>query len=139
VITIRNSFILEPIMNAQERQVIDELFDRLREVEQREVPREPVAEAHICSRIEAQPNAPYYMAQAIIVQEQTLHYAQARIEELGRELASRPAGGGFLSNIFGGSQPQTGPQPHPDNMQGQPPGIVNRPSRRRRPWVLPAA
>jgi hypothetical protein len=117
-------------MNAQERQVIDDLFDKLREAERQSGPREPVAEAHIRSRVEAQPAVPYYMAQTIVMQEQALYSAQARIEELERELASRPAGGGgFLSSLFGGGQPQMPPQPRPDNMQGYPPGTVNGPSK----------
>jgi len=112
-------------MNPQERQIIDDLFDKLRHVEQQSGPREPNAETHIRSRIERQPGAPYYMAQTIVMQEQALQTAQARIAELEDELARRPAGGGFLSGLFGGgSQPQPRPpQRPPDNMQGMaPPG-----------------
>jgi uncharacterized protein len=112
-------------MNTQERQIIDDLFDKLRQVEQQAGPREPNAETHIRSRIERQPGAPYYMAQTIVMQEQALQTAQARIAELEDELARRPAGGGFLSGLFGGgSQPQPRPpQRQPDNMQGMaPPG-----------------
>lgn len=122
-------------MNTQERQVIDDLFDKLREAERQSGPREPTAEAHIRSRIESQPGAPYYMAQTIVMQEQALQAAQARIEGLERDLASRPAGG-FLSSLFGGGQPQT-PQPRPDNMQGYPPGTVTGPSRPGAPWGAP--
>ena len=39
-------------MNTQERQIIDDLFDKLRQVEQQSGPREPNAETHIRSRIE---------------------------------------------------------------------------------------
>src|SRR5215207_8519231 len=112
-------------MNPQERQIIDDLFDKLRHVEQQVGPREPNAETHIRTRIERQPGAPYYMAQTIVIQEQALQNAQARIAELEDELARRPAGGGFLSGLFGGgSQPQPRPpQRPPDNMQGMaPPG-----------------
>ena len=113
-------------MNTQERQIIDDLFDKLRQVEQQSGPREPNAETHIRTRIERQPGAPYYMAQTIVMQEQALQNAQARIAELEDELARRPAGGGgFLSGLFGGgSQPQPRPpQRQPDNMQGMaPPG-----------------
>ena len=54
------------------------------------------------------------------MQEQALQTAQARITELEDEVARRPAGGGFLSGLFGGgNQPQTRPpQRQPDNMQG---------------------
>lgn len=109
-------------MNTQERQVIDDLFDKLREAERQSGPREPTAEAHIRSRVEAQPGAPYYMAQTILMQEQALHHAQARIEEIERDLASRPAGGGFLSSLFGGAQPQ----PPRGGMHGYPPGSGNQ-------------
>jgi len=107
-------------MNTQERQVIDDLFEKLRHVADQAGLREPVAEAHIRSRIEAQPGAPYYMAQTIVMQEQALLTAQARIAELEDELARRPAGGGgFLSSLFGGAsppQPSRLPQREPDNM-----------------------
>ena len=113
-------------MNPQERQIIDDLFDKLRQVEQQSGPREPNAEGHIRSRIERQPGAPYYMAQTIVMQEQALQTAQARIAELEDEVARRPAGGGgFLSSLFGGGgQPQPRPpQRQPDNLQGMgPPG-----------------
>ena len=111
-------------MNPHERQIIDDLFDKLREVEQQSGPREPIAEAHIHSRVQQQPGAPYYMAQTILMQEQALQTAQARITELEDELARRPAGaGGILSSLFGGGgQPQSRPpQRQPDNMQGMAP------------------
>src|SRR3954454_15206688 len=90
-------------MNPHERQTIDDLFDKLREVEQQSGPREPMAEAHIRSRVQQQPGAPYYMAQTILMQDQALQTAQARIAELEDEVARRPVGGGFLSGLFGGS------------------------------------
>ena len=34
-------------MNPHERQIIDDLFDKLRDAEQQSGPREPIAEAHI--------------------------------------------------------------------------------------------
>ena len=125
-------------MNPQERQTIDDLFDKLRQVEQQSGPRESLADSHIGSRIERQPGAPYYMAQTIVMQEQALQNAQARITELEDELARRPAGGGgFLSGLFGGgSQPQPRPA-QPDNMQGiarpggrsETPGMAAQPGR----------
>ena len=126
-------------MNTQERQVIDDLFDKLREAERQSGPREPAAEAHIRSRVEAQPGAPYYMAQTILMQEQALHHAQARIEEIERDLASRPAGGGFLSSLFGGAAPQPprgGPMPGqmPGQMQGYQPGMGSSGPRAGGPW-----
>ena len=120
-------------MNTQERQVIDDLFDKLREAERQSGARDPAAEAHIRSRIDAQPGAPYYMAQTIVMQEQALHHAQARIDELERDLSSRPAGGGFLSSLFGGGAPQAQP-PRGGPMHGYPPAMDSGPPRAGAPW-----
>ncbi|MGE0315727.1 MAG: DUF2076 domain-containing protein [Lautropia sp.] len=89
-------------MNLQERRVIDDLFDKLAQAERQAGPREPEAEGHIRSRIQAQPGAPYLMAQTIVMQTHALEAAQARLAALEAELAQRPAGGGFLSGLFGG-------------------------------------
>ena len=82
-------------MNPHERQIIDDLFDKLRDAEQQSGPREPIAEAHIRSRVQQQPGAPYYMAQTILMQEQALQTAQARIAELEDEVARRRLGVAF--------------------------------------------
>jgi hypothetical protein len=90
-------------MDGTERQVIDELFGKVKEAETASGPRDAQAEARIREHIAAQPAAPYYMAQAIVIQEQALAAAQGRIEELEAELARRPASsGGFLGGLFGG-------------------------------------
>ena len=61
--------------------------------------------AYIRDQIARQPGAPYYMAQTIVVQEQALNAAQARIEELERQVASRQgSGGGLFSGILGDSR-----------------------------------
>jgi len=94
-------------MDDTERQVIDELFGKVKQAEAGSAPRDAQAEARIRQHIAAQPAAPYYMAQAIVVQEQALTAAQGRIEELEAELARRPASsGGFLSGLFGGGDRQ---------------------------------
>jgi hypothetical protein len=95
-------------MDRNERQVIDELFAKLGQAEKKGGPRDAQAEAHVRQSVERQPAAPYYMAQAIIIQEQALAAAQARIQDLERELEERPAGGGFLSGLFGGGTPSRG-------------------------------
>lgn len=93
-------------MDSTERQVIDELFGKIRQTEARSGARDPEAEARIRSHVAQQPAAPYYMAQAIIVQEQALAAAHARIEQLERQL-SQSSAGGFLGGLFGagGSRP----------------------------------
>jgi hypothetical protein len=113
-------------MDHQDRQAIEQLFGKIAQVEGQAGAPDAQAAEFIRSRINQQPNAPYYMAQTIVVQEQALSAAHGRIQQLEQELASRPAGGGgFLSGLFGGGQSR--PQPHqsyqPQPMQGMPPGM----------------
>jgi hypothetical protein len=89
-------------MDTTERQVIDDLFGKLRQVEEQTGPRDPEAETHIRALVARQPAAPYYMAQTIVMQEQALATAQARLQDMEGELKARPAGGGFLAGLFGG-------------------------------------
>jgi hypothetical protein len=98
-------------MDQRERQIIDELFGKLRQVERQAPQRDAEAEAHIRQQVSGLPAAPYYMAQAILVQEQALANMQTRVQELERQLAERSAGGGFLSGLFGGGPQQTAPAP----------------------------
>lgn len=97
-------------MDSNERQVIDELFGKIRHAENQSGSRDAAAETYIRDQVARQPAAPYYMAQAIVVQEQALAASQARVQELEQQLAERPAGGGFLSGLFGGS-PAPAPAP----------------------------
>jgi hypothetical protein len=96
-------------MDQTEKQVIDGLFDRLRQAEHGSGPRDAEAERHIANLVSQQPAAPYYMAQAILVQEHALKTAQERIAELEGEIKEAPsvaAGGGFLGGLFGGNPAQ---------------------------------
>ncbi|RWM95649.1 MAG: DUF2076 domain-containing protein, partial [Mesorhizobium sp.] len=88
-------------MDRNDQQVIATLFEKLANVEQQTPPRDAEAERFINDQIARHPGAPYYMAQTIIVQEQALNAAQARIEELEQQAQS--AGGGLLGGLFGGS------------------------------------
>ena len=88
-------------MDHTERQIIDELFGKLRQAETQAGPRDGQAEAHIRDQIARQPAAPYLMAQTIVMQEQALAASQARVEELERQARQRPSGG-FLGGLFGG-------------------------------------
>lgn len=100
-------------MDSTERNVIDDLFEKLRLVEQKTAPRDHQAEAHIHTLVARQPAAPYYMAQAIVMQEQALAAATDRIAEMERERAARPVGQGFLGGLFGGGEsPASGRRPH---------------------------
>jgi hypothetical protein len=55
----------------------------------------------LAARIARFPAAPYYMAQAVIVQQQALEEAHARLQDLERQLEERSSGG-FLGALFGG-------------------------------------
>jgi hypothetical protein len=115
-------------MDHQDRQAIEGLFAKLGEVQRQSDARDAEAEAFIRSRIAAQPGAPYFMAQTIVVQEQALNAAQERIAELEHALSSRPAGGGgFLASLFGGGRPQAQRRPRPISGMGSPmtPGMAN--------------
>lgn len=115
-------------MDANERRVIDELFGKLEVAERQGGPRDAEAEALIGERLRRQPAAPYYMAQAIVFQEEALRQTQGRIQELEAELAARPAGGGFLGGLFGGGEPaqnpRTRPQPSPMAAYRERPGFL---------------
>lgn len=108
-------------MNSDERNLIEGLFQRLRQAETQSGPMDAEAEKLIQGLIAQQPAAPYLLAQVVLVQEQGLQNLQGRVEELERELANRPQGGGFLGGLFGGrtqtAQPATPsrPQPATDN------------------------
>ena len=86
-------------MEAQERDLISGLFDRLRPFDAQ--PRDPEVERLIANFVVRQPSAAYLLTQTVLVQEQALKAAQARIAEL----ESKAAGGsGFLA-----SAPSIGP------------------------------
>jgi hypothetical protein len=114
-------------MDHQDRQAIEQLFGKFAQVEGQAGAPDAQTADFIRAQIARQPNAPYYMAQTIVVQEQALSAAQGRIQQLEQELASRPAGGGgFLSGLFGGGQAR--PQPHqsyqPQPMHGMQPHMA---------------
>jgi hypothetical protein len=96
-------------MTPQERQLIDDLFDRLAKVES--APRDPEAAAAIAQGLRKAPNAVYALVQTVLLQDEALRRANGRIQEL--EAAGAPAqnqSGGFLDSmretIFGQSQPR---------------------------------
>lgn len=93
-------------MDRNDTQAIEQLFGRLAAVEQQSPSRDAEAEAFIRERIARQPGAPYYMAQTIVVQEQALETAQARIEQLEAQIAETPRqSGGVFGSLFGDSRP----------------------------------
>ena len=93
-------------MTPQERQLIDDLFDRLAKLES--APRDPEASAAISQALQRAPNAVYALVQTVLVQDEALKRANARIEELQHAQAPQQGqSGGFLDSmrdsIFGSS------------------------------------
>ena len=130
-------------MTPQERQLIDELFDRLAKLES--APRDADAVSVIAQGLRNAPNAIYPLVQTVLVQDEALKRANSRIQDLEQALAAgqgQSQSGGFLDSmrdkIFGqearapsrGSVPNV-PPPLPENrpvwnsgqaMQQVPPG-----------------
>jgi hypothetical protein len=111
-------------MTPQERQLVDELFDRLAEMER--APRDPEAAAAIAQGLRGAPNAVYALVQTVLVQDEALKRANARIEELEAGGApEQPPSGGFLDSvrdtIFGQGQPRGSvPNVRPPEIPGRP-------------------
>jgi hypothetical protein len=89
-------------MQAQERELIAGLFDRLQPFESQ--PRDLEAEALIKDFAAHQPAAPYLLVQTVLVQEQALKAAQERIAELEAKAGASAQAPGFLGNA-----PRIGP------------------------------
>ena len=88
-------------MQAEERDLITGLFDRIRPFDSQ--PRDPEAEQLIANLVSRQPSAVYLLTQTVLVQEQALKAVQERIAELEAKVGAAPAAG-FLS-----SAPKIGP------------------------------
>ena len=112
-------------MTPQERQLVDDLFDRLSKLEG--APRDPDAAAAIAQGLRKAPNAVYALVQTVLLQDEALKRANSRIQELeaGGDGEQRPSGG-FLDSmretIFGQDQ-QRGSVPNV-----RPPELPNRPT-----------
>lgn len=96
-------------MTPQERQLVDDLFDRLSKVEG--APRDPDALDAIAQGQRKAPNALYALVQTVLLQDEALKRAHDRIQELEHGGASEAAPqGGFLDSmrdaLFGGSPGQ---------------------------------
>ncbi|PYF04461.1 hypothetical protein BJ122_103114 [Rhodopseudomonas faecalis] len=113
-------------MTPQERQLIDELFERLARVEN--APRDREAAAAIAEGLRYAPNAVYTLVQTVLLQDEALKRADARIKELEAGPAPQQPehGGSFLdtmrSTLFGGGeQPRSSvPNVRPNNDGGRP-------------------
>jgi hypothetical protein len=110
-------------MTPQERQLVDELFDRLSKVES--APRDPDAANAIAEGLRTAPNAVYALVQTVLLQDEALKRANHRIQELEQAHAGEQnQSGGFLDSmrdtIFGQSQSR-------GSVPNVPPPVPNRP------------
>jgi uncharacterized protein len=133
-------------MTPQERQLIDDLFDRLAKLESAK--RDPEAMSAIMQGLRNAPNAVYALVQTALVQDEALKRADMRIQELEAAAGQQNQSGGFLDSmrdaIFGqnqthGSVPNVrapdmagGSRPAWNTgqvlQQSQPPGQYNQPA-----------
>jgi hypothetical protein len=128
-------------MTPQERQLVDDLFDRLSKLES--APRDPDAAAAIAQGLRSAPNAVYALVQTVLLQDEALKRANSRIQELEAGGAGEQRqSGGFLDSmretIFGqerGSVPNVRPPDMASRptwnsgqvlQQAQPPGQFNQ-------------
>jgi hypothetical protein len=86
-------------MQQQERDLIGDLFGRLQQFESQ--PRDPEAERLIAGYVGRQPAATYLLTQTVLVQEEALKQARARIAELEAKTSQNTS--------FLGSAPKVGP------------------------------
>jgi hypothetical protein len=99
-------------MTPQEKELITTLLDRLRNAGGQ--PKDPEADGLIRQALAAQPDAPYYLVQTVLIQDLALHNAQNRIAQLEQQVtsaqqeAARPTS--FLGSLFG-RQPAPPPPP----------------------------
>jgi hypothetical protein len=111
-------------MTPQERQLVDDLFDRLAKVEG--APRDPDAAGAIQDGLRKAPNAIYVLVQTVLLQDEALKRAGARIQELEQAHApEQTQSGGFLDSmrdtIFGKDSQPRGSVPN------VPPPVPSRP------------
>ncbi|MEN2494494.1 MAG: hypothetical protein TECD_00395 [Hyphomicrobiaceae bacterium hypho_1] len=111
-------------MDANDRKLISDMFDRMQNITSVEVDSD--AEAFIHDRMRQNPISPYLLVQSVLVQEQALQKTNERIKALEREVAQRsressnkkgsfftkrtPSGFGVHKGR-GASVPQTGASP----------------------------
>src|SRR3954465_8618995 len=114
---------METVMTPQERQLVDDLFDRLSKLES--APRDPDAAAAISQGLRRAPNAIYALVQTTLLQDEALKRAHTRIQELEGGDGDAQQSGGFLDSmrdaIFGPAQSRGSVPPV------RPPGVGSRP------------
>lgn len=103
-------------MTPQERELLEGLFARVRAASA--APRDAEAEAYIAEQARLAPHAAYLLSQTVIVQEEALKAAAAKIDELNarvgeleeaqRAAQAQPSSflGGVGKSLFGGGEPR---------------------------------
>ena len=84
-------------MTPEERNLVIELFDRLSALE--DAQRDPEAEGLIRDGLRQAPNAPYALVQTVLVQDDALKRADARIRELEGAAEPPPRDTSFLGGV----------------------------------------
>jgi hypothetical protein len=84
-------------MTPQERQLVEDLFDRLERLEN--APRDAEAERAMAEGLARAPNAIYPLVQTVLVQDEALKRADARIRELSGEEPDASKIEGFLDSM----------------------------------------
>jgi hypothetical protein len=105
----------QAMLKPEDKRAIENLFERLANVEQNSGPRDFDAEKLIWEKLRRNPEAAYYMAQTIIVQEAALREQQQRIAALEEDADT--SGLGFLDAIFGDDRPQQRAPRRSESMQ----------------------
>jgi hypothetical protein len=102
-------------MTPEESKLIDDLFDRLARLEGNQ--RDPEAEHAIAESLKRAPSAVYALVQTVLVQDEALKRADARIRELTEEPPPPEQHGSFLDtmrNAIGGGARTSVPSVRPD-------------------------
>ena len=102
-------------MTPQERELLTSLIGRLRQAPAQAKDQE--ADQLIAQLVRERPDAAYVLAQTVLIQDYSLHQAQARIAELESQPAAAGGAGSFLGNLFGRPQPAAAPPPPPQQPQ----------------------
>jgi hypothetical protein len=84
-------------MTPEERDLITQLFDRLAALE--DAQRDPEAERLVKDGLRQAPNAPYALVQTVLVQDEALKRADARIRELEGGAEAPPRDTSFLGSM----------------------------------------
>ncbi len=84
-------------MTPEERQLVNDLFDRLARLEAN--PRDPEAEQAIADGLKRAPHAVYALVQTVLVQDEALKRADARIRELTQQPAPEEQHTSFLDTV----------------------------------------